>query len=101
MAVATAVGAIAASTVMQYQQGKKANELQKRAMEQSERNARDAASQADQAFNRANAKKPDIGAMIAGNEAAGRAGLSSTMLTGPTGVDPTALMLGRNTLLGG
>ena len=34
-------------------------------------------------------------------QAGGAAGVSQTFLTGPSGVDPTALTLGRNQLLGG
>jgi hypothetical protein len=57
--------------------------------------------QADQANNRANAKTPDSAAAMAANIMAGKAGQSGTMLTGPQGIDPTQLTLGKNTLLGG
>lgn len=53
---------------------------------------------ADQASNRANAKTPNIAALLAGNQAPG--GVGSTMLTGSGGVDTSKLTLGRNTLLG-
>ena len=55
----------------------------------------------DEANNRANAKAPDSAAMMAANVLSGKAGQSSTMLTGPSGVDPNSLLLGKNTLLGG
>lgn len=54
----------------------------------------------DEANNRANAKAPDSAAAMAANVLAGKAGNSGTMLTGPTGVDPSQLTLGKNTLLG-
>jgi hypothetical protein len=38
---------------------------------------------------------------MAANVLAGKAGQSGTMLTGPQGVDPTQLTLGKQTLLGG
>lgn len=59
------------------------------------------AQQADEAFNRANAKSPDTAAMLSANLAAGKQGASGTMLTGPGGVDPSTLLLGRSSLLGG
>jgi hypothetical protein len=58
------------------------------------------AQQADEANNRANAKSPDSAAMMASNALAGKAGQSSTMLTGPSGIDPNSLLLGKNTPLG-
>jgi hypothetical protein len=56
---------------------------------------------ADEATNRANAKSPDVAALMASNLAAGQQGAAGTMLTGPGGVDPNSLTLGKNTLLGG
>lgn len=50
------------------------------------------------------AKQPDVKAMRTANNGAGAAGMnagpSSTFLTGPTGVDPNTLTIGKNTLLG-
>lgn len=63
-------------------------------------NANKAADQADQAFNRANGKQPDLAGLYSANERDSKGGISGTMLTGPQGVDPKTLMLGRNTLLG-
>lgn len=51
-------------------------------------------------INKSNAKRPDVGAMLSGNEQAAKGGGGGTMLTGPQGVDPSALNLGKNTLLG-
>lgn len=59
------------------------------------------AQDAERATNRANAKTPDVAAMMAANALAGASGQSGTMLTGPGGVDPSLLTLGKSTLLGG
>ena len=56
---------------------------------------------ADEANNAANAKSPDVAAMMASNLAAGKSGASGTMLTGPGGVDPSTLTLGKSSLIGG
>ena len=71
---------------------------QKKAQTEATRMAREQADKADQAFNKANGKAPNIAALFAANK--GAAAVGSTMLTGPTGVDPNSLRLGRNTLLG-
>lgn len=67
--------------------------------------ARDAAKlnaqQTDEAMNRANQKSPDSAALMAANVLSGKAGAGSTMLTGPQGIDPSQLTLGKSTLLGG
>ena len=55
---------------------------------------------ADEAFNRANQKKPNIAAFLMGNRAAGLYGIGGTTLTSPTGVDPSQMTLGRASLLG-
>ena len=60
-----------------------------------------AAYNADIASNLANAKKPDIGGLSARNALDSKGGMSGTMLTGPKGVNPKDLLLGRSTLLGG
>jgi flagellar biosynthesis GTPase FlhF len=67
-----------------------------KAMQDAERQA----NLADQANNRANKKRPNVGARLEANQAASTAGGGSTMLTGPGGVDSGSLALGRNTLLG-
>jgi hypothetical protein len=51
-------------------------------------------------MNRANQKRPNTGRILDEAQQAGRAGASGTMLTGPLGVDPSSLKLGRSTLLG-
>lgn len=57
--------------------------------------------QQEQEINRQNARGPDTQALFAQNEIEGQQGASGTMLTGPMGVDPNSLSLGKNTLLGG
>lgn len=54
----------------------------------------------EMAINQANRKKPDVSSIMqaAGESASG--GSAGTMLTGPTGVNPNALSLGKSTLLG-
>lgn len=59
------------------------------------------ADQADQANNLANAKQPDIAGLASRNAMDAKGGQAGTMLTGPTGVDPKTLLLGKSTLLGG
>lgn len=92
-----AVGSLAVGAYGAYSGAQNA----KAANQQAKDNALATAKQADQANNRANAKSPDSAAMMAANILAGKAGQSGTMLTGPTGVDPTTLTLGKSSLLGG
>lgn len=86
--------AVAGSTAVSLYQGEQARKAQNKAANQ-------ARSEADQAFNRANPKKPNVAEMLYGNQAAGSAGAGSTMVTGPQGIDPSTLSLGKTTLLGG
>jgi membrane protein involved in colicin uptake len=55
----------------------------------------------DEANNRANPKTADVAGMASANSQAAKGGVSGTMLTGPQGVDPKTLLLGKTTLLGG
>lgn len=82
---------LGAGTSMDAQ--RKAKNQAKEASRQAEQQAQQAAQQADQQFNRANQRQPDAMPVPAG------AG-GSTMLTGPQGIDPGALPLGKSTLLG-
>lgn len=102
-AVAT-VAAVGASIYNGQQQKKSADRAADQAEKQANQQAAAAAKQADQAeqnMNRANQKTPDVGGILSASQQAGKAGASGTMLTGPQGVDPAALQLGKNTLLGG
>lgn len=82
-------------------QGHRAREQQRDAQRDAQRNAQAAATEADEARNRANQRKPDTSAILASARRSGQTGLMSTLLTGPGGVDPDSLRLGRNSLLGG
>ena len=52
----------------------------------------------EMAINQANRATPNVQGIMESASAMG--GASGTMLTGPTGVDPNALALGKSTLLG-
>lgn len=95
-AVAAVAGTMAYSAYTSNQASKRQAAAQRDAKVQAEKQA----VQAERDFNRANAKKPNVGAIVVGNQQAGLAGQAGTMLTGPTGIDPTKLELGKNTLLG-
>lgn len=103
MSGAAAITAVAAATAAAYSvySGERAAGAQKDAARKSEANALKAEKASDEATNRANMKRPDTRAIMDAAAQAGKAGPSSTMLTGPQGVDTSALQLGRTTLLGG
>ena len=89
---ALAVGAVSAAS--QYDASRRQKNQAKDAANAAQQQAQREAQQADMQFNRANQRRAvDAGAMPGG------AG-NSTLLTGPGGVDPSALTLGKNTLLG-
>lgn len=94
-AVAAVVGAGAAAY-----SGYQGNKQQKQAAEQAQQQAKKQAELADQEFNRANQKKADTNKMLAANQQASMAGQAGTMLTGPQGVAPGSVDIGRSTLLG-
>lgn len=89
-------GVMLGNSVMQQQQAKKAADAQKEAQQATLAEAKKNADLQDQATNKANAKTPDIAALLKQNTG----GPGSTMLTGSGGIDPGTLMLGRSTLLG-
>ena len=60
-----------------------------------EQQAQQASKQAEMETNRANQRTANAAASAMPNQ-----GLGGTMLTGPQGVDPNSLSLGRNTMLG-
>jgi flagellar biosynthesis GTPase FlhF len=82
------------------QQQQAAFAAQEKAALEAQQRAEAQANLADQANNRANRKRPNVGAKLEANRAASSKGAGSTMLTGPGGVDTGSLALGRNTLLG-
>lgn len=55
---------------------------------------------ADEAMNKAGAKRPNTARILDEASQSGKSGASGTMLTGSQGVDPSTLTLGKNTLLG-
>lgn len=104
MGIETALIGLAAASVAgagaTIYNGIQQGNAQKSAAQQAQKAAATQADQADQANNRANAKTPDIAAMLSANQGAAKGGASGTMLTGTQGVDPTQLQLGKSTLLG-
>lgn len=103
MAITAAVG-----TGYSIYQGEQAADRQSEALRQQEQAQKEAKSQAksqarqsEMAYSAANRKTPDVGAIMSSAEQAAKGGPSGTMLTGPGGVDPNELKLGKNTLLGG
>ena len=99
-AVWVAAAAAVAGTAVSYQQGQDQKKAAERAAQQAQANAQKQEKAADEATNRANQKRADTGAMLDSATQAGKAGASGTMLTGPQGIDPNLLNLGKNTLLG-
>lgn len=104
------IGAVFGGGLLAYQvySGERANRMQQHQMRQQEAAQQQAlvqsqkqAKASEQAQNKANQRKPNVrGIMESAMRRAG-GGPSGTMLTGPMGVDPQALALGRSTLLGG
>jgi hypothetical protein len=90
---AIAVAGSAASAASQADSSRRASNMAADA-------AKANASAQEQQFNKLNGKNPDTAAMADQNMQAGKNGPSGTLLTGPQGVDPSKLTLGRNTLLG-
>jgi len=97
----TAVAIAAVGTAYSIYSGERAADAQKKAQEQARQNALKQEKSSDEANNRINQKSADTTGALAAAQQAGKSGASGTMLTGPTGIDPGALTLGRTTLLGG
>jgi hypothetical protein len=95
MAAAAVAGAAIA-----YNNGQEQKKAAEKAASQAQANAKKQEKAADEATNRANTKRADTGAALDAAIQAGKAGASGTMLTGPQGIDPAALNLSKNTLLG-
>lgn len=94
--IGAAVAAIGAA-VGGYQ-GNQASKDQAGAQGRAEREAKKTAAQQDQAMNKTNAKKPNLGGLYRDNSLAGQSG---TMLTSSSGIDTSKMQLGKTTLLGG
>jgi len=56
--------------------------------------------QSEMAINQANRQQPNVSGIMEAASAASSGGAAGTMLTGPTGVDPNSLALGKSSLLG-
>lgn len=101
IAAIAAVGISAAATAYSaYAQSEAADE-QKSAQDKARQAAEEQAKKGEEANNRANAKSPDTNAIMSAAQQAAKGGVGGTMLTGPSGVDPSQLQLGKTSLLGG
>jgi hypothetical protein len=107
--LAAVIGATAAAGTAAYgvyngqkQQGaqKKALAQQNQAQQQAEASSLSTERQGAVAQNAANQQTPNVSAILARAATMGNTGLSSTMLTGPSGVSGSSLNLGKSTLLG-
>lgn len=99
-AITAVAAAVAVSAGVSYYNGQQQAAANKRAMNQAKENAEKQEKLAQEAMGRENQKKPDTNALLSAAQQAGKAGASGTMLTGPQGVDPGSLSLGKSTLLG-
>ncbi len=82
-------------------QAKETRVASSRAMRQQSDMAKSQQQAADQANNKANAKRPDVSGMLGAAGRASGGGQAGTLLTGPQGLDASQLTLGKSTLLGG
>ena len=101
----TAAAATAAGTGYTIAAGEDAKRKQADALTRQKKAQTEAANaaqgqrrQSEMAINKANQQTPNVAGIMESASAMGNA--SGTMLTGPTGVDPNALALGKSTLLG-
>lgn len=106
------LGAMAASSaaatgysVYSGEKGRKAQEdaasKQEQAQNKAVAEAKSQERQTEIATNMANRKQPDMAQIMQDATKAAAGGPSGTMLTGPTGVNPGAINLGKSSLLGG
>lgn len=102
LAMLAGAGAIAGDQMVDKPQAaaEKALAAQSTAQAQATAVADKQATAATEANNKANAKSPDVGAMLSANQQAAKSGAAGTMLTGSGGIDPASLNLGKTTLLG-
>jgi uncharacterized protein HemX len=110
LAALAAFGVAAAASGVGYsiyagEQGRKAQKeamsQQKAAQAEATLAAREQAKASQAAIRRSQQQMPDVASIMAAAQESGAGGPAGTMLTGPTGIDPSQLTLGRNTLLGG
>ncbi|CAB4165254.1 hypothetical protein UFOVP824_44 [uncultured Caudovirales phage] len=107
VAAIAAIAAAAAGTgysIVAGQQGARAQRdamnQQAEAQNRAAKAAGDQANKSEQAIREANRNAPDVSNILANASKMSSGGAASTMLTGPGGVDPSQLSLGRSTLLG-
>ena len=103
LTAAAIAGAIAmvASTGYSIYEGERNANMQDRSQRQALAASRATARAADEAYNRANQKRPNANAILASAQQAAKGGMGGTLLTGPQGVNPGEMSLGKSTLLGG
>lgn len=106
-----ALAAMAATTAYSaynaYTQGQEQQKLQEKALVQQQTAQAEAkaateaqAKSSEMAINAATKKAPDISSIMEQAGESSKGGATSTMLTGPMGIDTTALSLGKKSLLG-
>lgn len=100
VAIAVAAGAAVIGTGYSIYAGEQAREQQSRAQGEAKNNALKQERLQDEAIGRANQKSPNVNAIMAAAQQAAKGGVGGTMLTGPQGIDPSALQLGKTSLLG-
>jgi Flp pilus assembly protein TadB len=105
---AAAAAAAAAGTGYAVYAGERADKAQKQALGEQRQAQQQASAQAASQQRRsaqrmaaANRRQPNMPEIMAGATEGAGGGPTSTMLTGPTGVNPQDLALGRSSLLGG
>jgi regulator of protease activity HflC (stomatin/prohibitin superfamily) len=79
---------------------RQALQLQEKAQGEAKAAAQSQAKASEQQINAVTRKSPDVSSIQAAAESTQQGGVGSTMLTGPAGVDPNELKLGKSTLLG-
>ena len=84
---AIAAGTSAATSIDSARSGKNARKRQQQAQDQSLAQAQSQKRENAMAQNKANRKKPDIGAIMASAQSAGGGGVQSTFLTGGAGTN--------------
>ena len=92
--------ATVANTAYSVYSGQRGARMQRSAARTAASQAEAAQRRAEQDFNRANQKRPNVAAIMARNQAGGGQGPGGTFLTGTGGAPATGGMLGRTSVLG-
>ena len=100
-AAAVGVGISAVSSIQGKAAQQDAMRQQKKAQQAAIEQAASQQRRSEMVTNTANRRSPDVSSIMANASKAAGGGVSGTMLTGPAGVDPNSLALGRSSLLGG